>query len=83
MIAMDFKSLAHINFIATIIGGGIGISMAYTHWGVWSLVGQTLASTLAMFFYFLYILVGSHNGCFLYIHLKLYLGLDRNYLRQE
>ena len=52
MIAMDFKSLAHINFIATIIGGGIGISMAYTHWGVWSLVGQTLASTLAMFFLF-------------------------------
>lgn len=51
MIAMDFKSLAQINFIATIIGGGIGISMAYTHWGVWALVGQTLASTLAMFFF--------------------------------
>lgn len=52
MIAMDFKALAKINFIATIIGGGIGISMAYTNWGVWALVGQTLTSTLAMFFLF-------------------------------
>lgn len=46
-IKVDFKSLAQINVINTIVGGTIGIVMAYTGFGVWSLVGQSMASTLS------------------------------------
>jgi O-antigen/teichoic acid export membrane protein len=45
---IDFRSLAFINFIGMIIGGVIGIVMAYMGFGVWALIGQTLASTLAL-----------------------------------
>lgn len=45
-INVDFKSLAQINVINTIVGGTVGIVMAYTGFGVWSLVGQSMASTL-------------------------------------
>lgn len=54
MSQMDFKSLAKINFIGTLVGGTIGVFMAYTNWGVWSLVGQTIASTLTMLLLFPY-----------------------------
>lgn len=46
MAAVDFKSLATINVISTIAGGVIGVSMAYFRFGVWSLVGQSIGSTL-------------------------------------
>ena len=46
-IKVDFKSLAKINVINTIVGGTVGIVMAYTGFGVWSLVGQSMASTLS------------------------------------
>lgn len=45
-IKVDFKSLAQINVVNTIVGGTVGIVMAYTGFGVWSLVGQSMASTL-------------------------------------
>jgi len=45
-IRVDFKSLAKINVISTIISGTIGIAMAYSGFGVWSLVGQYLAGTI-------------------------------------
>lgn len=48
MAAIDFKSLAKINVSSTIIGGIIGIFMAYKGYGVWSLVGQTIGATLVM-----------------------------------
>lgn len=48
MAAVDFKSLAQINVVSTILGGGIGIAMAYNDWGVWSLVGQTIGSSIVM-----------------------------------
>lgn len=45
-IRVDFKSLAKINVICTIISGVVGIAMAYSGYGVWSLVGQYLAGTI-------------------------------------
>lgn len=48
MANVDFKSLAKINVVSTIVSGVIGISMAYSGMGVWSLVGQTLCSTIVM-----------------------------------
>lgn len=45
---VDFKSLAQINVISTIISGIIGVSMAYLGYGVWALVGQTICSTIVL-----------------------------------
>ena len=45
---MDFKSLAQINVMSTIISGCIGVAMAYMGFGVWALVGQTLSSTIVL-----------------------------------
>ena len=52
MANVDFKSLAQINVISTIISGIVGIAMAYYGWGVWSLVGQTLCSTIVLLLLF-------------------------------
>lgn len=52
MARMDFKSLAKINFLGVIAGGCVGILMAYTGWGVWALVGQTIANTFVILFLF-------------------------------
>lgn len=48
MADVDFKSLAQINVVSTLIGGILGIFMAYNGFGVWSLVGQTIGATLVM-----------------------------------
>lgn len=48
MAAVDFKSLAQINVISVILSGAVGISMAYSGYGVWSLVGQSLFSTIVL-----------------------------------
>ncbi|MGB5819495.1 MAG: lipopolysaccharide biosynthesis protein [Saonia sp.] len=47
-IDLDFKSLAKINFVASIVSGGIAIYMAYNGYGVWALVFQTLLRSLVM-----------------------------------
>lgn len=52
MAAVDFKSLAQINVLSTIIGGIVGIMMAYNGWGVWSLVGQTIGMSVVMIILF-------------------------------
>ena len=52
MANVDFKSLAQINVISTIVSGSIGISMAYYGCGVWSLVGQTLCATIVLLILF-------------------------------
>ena len=44
--AIDFKSQAKINLITTIISGCIGLTLAYTGFGVWSLVFQNLSATI-------------------------------------
>ncbi|TRO65114.1 lipopolysaccharide biosynthesis protein [Christiangramia sabulilitoris] len=41
---MDFKTLTIVSIPSNIIGGIIGIGMAYTGFGVWSLVWSSLAS---------------------------------------
>ena len=48
MAQVDFKSLAQINVISTIVSGLVGIAMAYWGAGVWALVGQTLCSTIVL-----------------------------------
>lgn len=53
--AINFKRQALISIIATIMGGVIGISMAYMGFGVWSLVGQSITRqfvTTILFWYF-------------------------------
>lgn len=47
--AMDFRSLALLRGAALIIGGAVGVTMAFSGFGVWALVGQQLVgSALAM-----------------------------------
>lgn len=43
---INFKLQAKISIISTITSGTIGIWMAYTGWGVWSLVWKTLSQNL-------------------------------------
>lgn len=43
---IDFKLQAKISIISTVTGGIIGIWMASTGWGVWSLVWKTLSQNL-------------------------------------
>ena len=43
--ALDYKNIAKINITSTILGGIIGIIMAYTGFGVWSLVFQVLSKS--------------------------------------
>ena len=40
---IDFKTRTKASLIAAIIGGIIGVSMAFMGFGVWSLVGQLLS----------------------------------------
>ncbi len=46
MAKVDFKSLAQIKVISVAIGGIVGVVMAYSGFGVWSLVGQTVSTTI-------------------------------------
>lgn len=46
MSKVDFKSLAKIRVASIMVGGIVGVAMAYTGFGVWALVGQTLSNTL-------------------------------------
>ena len=48
MSQVDFKSLAQINVISTVISGGVGIGMAYYGYGVWSLVGMAISSSIVL-----------------------------------
>ena len=43
--AIDFKTQAKISLITTIVSGIVGLTLAYTGFGVWSLVLQNLFST--------------------------------------
>lgn len=50
--AMNFKALAVITLICTLISGIVGLVMAYCGFGVWALVSQTLTATLLRVFTF-------------------------------
>ncbi len=55
-IELDFKTLTKINLIATLLSGGVAIYLAYSGYGVWSLVFQTIIksfSTLIFMWFFL------------------------------
>ncbi|BDA72021.1 probable polysaccharide transport protein [Rivularia sp. IAM M-261] len=43
---LAFKALSLRTLIATLVGGAVGITMAFSGFGVWSLVGQQLANGL-------------------------------------
>ena len=45
-IKIDFKAIAKVTLTGSIAGGAIGIFMAYTGFGVWSLVGQTITTAI-------------------------------------
>lgn len=49
---LDFRSIALISSAAVFLSGIIGLYLAYTGYGAWALVGQTLSST---FFYFVFL----------------------------
>src|ERR1039458_10220519 len=44
---LQFKSLAHISVISTVVSGAVGVLLAVNQFGVWSLVGQALTAQLA------------------------------------
>lgn len=64
MAEVNFKALAKINFIGTLTGGIIGILFAWLGYGVWSLVGQTISSTLAMMCVFPFFSKWKPSFCF-------------------
>lgn len=41
--AVDFKSQAKVSLVATIVSGCVGLAMAYSGFGVWSLVFQSVS----------------------------------------
>jgi O-antigen/teichoic acid export membrane protein len=52
--ALDYKSLAKINLSATLLSGGIGITLAYLNYGVWALVIQQTSYHFFRIFGFYY-----------------------------
>ena len=45
-IKIDFKTIAKVTFIGSIVGGVTGVLMAYMGFGVWALVAQTITTTI-------------------------------------
>ena len=45
-IALDFKAIARINLLATLLSGSIAIYGAYIGWGVWALAVQMLVRSI-------------------------------------
>lgn len=43
--ALNFKPIAIVTVVSTVISGIIGVAMAYNGFGVWSLVAQTISTT--------------------------------------
>lgn len=43
---LDFKTITKAGVVATIVSGGVAVFMAMHGWGVWSLVGQAIATTI-------------------------------------
>ncbi|MBQ8673135.1 MAG: lipopolysaccharide biosynthesis protein [Bacteroides sp.] len=45
-ILLDFKKMAQASLCAVVLGGGVGIYMAYNGTGAWAIVGQSLTTSL-------------------------------------
>lgn len=44
---LQFKKLFYVSFSGTVLSAIVGVAMAYTGWGVWALVGQSMTLTIA------------------------------------
>lgn len=44
---MLFRKLFYVNAVAVLVSGGVGIVMAYSGYGVWALVAQSMLSAIA------------------------------------
>lgn len=75
---VDFKTQTKVSLIASLSSGAIGIGMALTGWGVWSLVGQQLSRQLLNTLFLWFFAVGVRCGSFLYRVLRNYLVLVLN-----
>jgi O-antigen/teichoic acid export membrane protein len=47
---LRFKSLAKVSVISTVTSGAVGVLLAVNHFGVWSLVGQSLTAQMTRLF---------------------------------
>ena len=54
-IKVDFKTQSKASLSAMILSGSIGVWMAYTGWGVWALVFQSLLNSLLLTVSFFYL----------------------------
>ena len=45
--ALDFKTQSKVTIVAGVFSGVIGVCMAYSGFGVWSIVGQQIASSIS------------------------------------
>jgi O-antigen/teichoic acid export membrane protein len=53
-IKLDFKSIAKVNVVSVIVSGGIALYFAFTGWGVWAIVIQSIVRSVVsvvMFWY--------------------------------
>lgn len=68
---MNFRPLAIINFVGTIVSGCVGVGLAFFGYGVWALVLSTLSSTLLRVVLFPFFTKWRPNGTFSLISLKM------------
>jgi teichuronic acid exporter len=61
---LEFKRLAHVSIISTVVSGAVGVLLALNHFGVWSLVGQSLAAQLTELFCLWIVTVWRPSFCF-------------------
>ena len=43
---LQFKKFFYVSFVGQILSAVVGVGMAYSHFGVWALVGQSMTSTI-------------------------------------
>jgi teichuronic acid exporter len=80
---MDFKSLSVRTNVSALIGGVVGIAMAYTGFGIWALVGQQITRDLAALILLWRLSQWRPHFSFSWKHLKELLGFSiSNFLGQ-
>lgn len=61
---INFKAQTKVSLIASVSSGVIGIGMALTGWGVWSLVGQQLSRQLLNTVFYGFLSLAAFVGIF-------------------
>jgi PST family polysaccharide transporter len=80
---MDFKSLSVRANVSVLIGGVVGVGMAYSGWGVWALVGQQITRDLAALMLLWRLSAWRPRLAFSWKHLKDLMGFSvSNFLAQ-